>query len=244
MTVFSKRSKTTVDLASAPLAPETPRNIGLLARRATQLAEASGLALARLDEGVIQLALRAIEEAERKLEQQRQRIDYLESLSVTDELTQIKNRRGFMIELKRALAESKRSGKGGVLLMIDLDGFKAINDIHGHAAGDEVLAHAAAMLNGHVRPSDCVARLGGDEFAVLMPETTAERGFTRARDLSKLLNGQLIAWQGTVLPLQASIGVAAYRPGQRPDELLQDADAGLYRDKRKKPSRQRRIAGH
>src|SRR5258708_38522779 len=103
-------------------------------------------------------------EGARKLQQQRGRMEYRESLSVTDELTQIKNRRGFMTDLQRALAESKRNGNGGVLLMIDLDGFKAINDTHGHAAGDEVLIHAAGVLNGHIRPSDTVARLGGDEF--------------------------------------------------------------------------------
>ncbi len=220
------------------------RNVGMLARRATKLAKASGLGLARLDQGVIELAMAAIAEADRKLQQQRERIEYLESLSVTDELTQIKNRRGFMTDLQRALAESKRNGNGGVLLMIDLDGFKAINDTHGHAAGDEVLIHAAGVLNGHIRPSDTVARLGGDEFVVLMPETTAERGFARARDLAKLLNAQFVSWQGTLLPLQASVGVAQYRPGQRAEELLQDADAGLYRDKCNKPNRRQGITSH
>jgi diguanylate cyclase (GGDEF)-like protein len=234
-----KRLKPLAAVAGAPVAAEASKAIGLLAQRAAQLQQASGLNLARLDQRTIKMALAAIAEADRKIQEQRERISYLESLSVTDELTQIKNRRGFMDELKRALAEAKRSSKGGVLLMIDLDGFKAINDTYGHAAGDEMLVHAAAALNGHVRPSDTVARLGGDEFAVLMPETAPERGVARSLEISKLLNQQLISWQGTVLPLKASVGVAHYRPGQRPDELLQDADAGLYRSKRGKVRRNR-----
>jgi diguanylate cyclase (GGDEF)-like protein len=242
MTMQPKRLKPLEALAVAGTSPDLPRNVAVLARRAAKLAQASGLGLAKLDQRVIKMALDAIAEADRKLQAQSQRILYLESLSVTDELTQIKNRRGFMGELKRALAEAKRSGKGGVLLMIDLDGFKAINDSYGHAAGDEVLVHAAAVLNGHVRPTDTVARLGGDEFAVLMPATTLERGGDRARDLSKLLNEQIVSWQGRLLPLRASIGVAPYRAGQRADELLQDADAGLYRDKQSKSNRRRRTA--
>ncbi len=85
-----------------------------------------------------------------------------------DPLTDILNRRGFERELKRSLAYVKRYGTSAALVYLDLDGFKHVNDRHGHAAGDAVLKAVAMVLNRHVRASDLVARLGGDEFVVLL----------------------------------------------------------------------------
>ena len=204
----------------------------LAAERLAQMAEASGMALAQIDQRVLDLALAAVAEAEQRLQVQQQRIDYLESLSVTDELTRVRNRRGFHAELERALADSSRSGRGGVVLLIDLDGFKAVNDTHGHAAGDFVLQTVAGWLDAQVRPGDTVARLGGDEFAVLMPATDAEHGRARAAQLDRRLNQLVARWGRRPLPVRASVGIALFQPKDSADEMLARADATMYEKKR------------
>jgi diguanylate cyclase (GGDEF)-like protein len=222
--------------ASPALALATPANLDaglpVLAERFAVLAEANGVTLAKIDRRVRDLALAAVAEAERRMEAQRERIAQLESLSVTDELTQVRNRRGFLIELQRALAEAARTRKGGVVLIIDLDGFKAINDTHGHAAGDYVLQTVAGWLDGHVRPGDTVARLGGDEFAVLMPGTGATDGATRAAELDRQLNRLSVRWGRRQLKIRGSVGVAPYAPGDSAEDALSRADITMYERKR------------
>jgi len=213
----------------------------LLAERFATMAEASGLALGQIDQRFLDLALAAVAEAERRVQIQRERIAYLESLSVTDELTQVRNRRGFQGELTRALAEAARADKGGVVLLIDLDGFKAINDVHGHAAGDFVLRTVAGWLDGHVRPGDTVARLGGDEFAVLMPQTGAENGTARAAELDRQLNRLTARWSGLKLPIRGSVGVAVFDPGDNADEVMARADHTMYEKKNSRSSRALRL---
>ena len=133
-------------------------------------------------------ALAAASEVQQRFADQNARIQYLENLAIIDELTALLNRRGFNHQLRRALASSKRYGDLGVLVVCDLDNFKAINDAYGHAVGDEVLCHTAKILNANVRQTDIVARLGGDEFAVLMVQTSWRDGFKRARGLNRVLN--------------------------------------------------------
>ncbi|MBM3548050.1 MAG: GGDEF domain-containing protein [Alphaproteobacteria bacterium] len=205
------------------------------------MAKASGLAIAQIDQRVLDLALAAVAEAERRLQIQRERIAYLESLSVTDELTQVRNRRGFHGELTRALAEAARTDKGGVVLLIDLDGFKAINDVHGHAAGDFVLQTVASWLDGHVRPGDTVARLGGDEFAVLMPQTGDKNGGARAAELDRQLNRLTARWSGLKLKIRGSVGVAAYDPGDGAEDVLARADRTMYEKKNRRSGRPLRL---
>ena len=109
-----------------------------------------------------------VERLERELAAARSQMAALEARADVDPLTDVLNRRGFERELKRSLAYVKRYGPSAALLYLDLDGFKAVNDRHGHAAGDAVLKAVAMVLSRHVRASDVVARLGGDEFAVLL----------------------------------------------------------------------------
>ncbi len=112
----------------------------------------------------------ALSEADRVIREQEEHIRRLEGMALTDELTGLFNRRGFMIALNRELALSRRDmGSSGILIMADLDDFKAINDQWGHATGDEYLRAAGQALLNSVRSSDVVARLGGDEFALLCP---------------------------------------------------------------------------
>lgn len=164
--------------------------------------------------------------------EQQERIAYLESLTMTDELTGLLNRRGFYSHFRRELASARRHGTaGGVLVMIDLDGFKAINDTHGHLAGDAYLRQVARLIVGAVRQEDVVARLGGDEFAVLLTNTDAEAGAARARQLAEQARSQHAQWGGAELPIRFSLGIQTYGAEDHEDDVIRQADVKMYGDK-------------
>ena len=123
------------------------------------------------------------------LAEARARIAELELMAEVDPLLNILNRRGFERALARALAYVKRYRAPAALLYLDLDGFKLINDAHGHAAGDAVLKAVAGILAHNVRGSDVVARLGGDEFAVLLFNLGEIQARRESKDLGKLPPG-------------------------------------------------------
>ena len=173
---------------------------------------------------------------EQTLADQRQRITELESLSHTDELTGLLNRRGLQSELRRALARAKRQGEQGLLLVCDLDDFKAINDGYGHPAGDAVLREVAALLRRRTRTSDSVARPGGDEFVVLLTDTPPDRASQLADELSQLLNQLIVPWGQSEIPVSASLGAAGYDRRSGVVELQKRADQALYRQKRQRKS--------
>lgn len=162
----------------------------------------------------------------------------LERLSHHDSLTGLFNRRRFEEELRRQLAYTRRYGKGGALLMIDLDRFKRINDEHGHAAGDEALRQVARVLSDNLRAGDTVARsavnvvarLGGDEFVALLPEADAEGAARAAERLVAVLAETPLRIEGREVELGVSIGVATFDayglPAER--ELLAAADRAMY----------------
>lgn len=181
---------------------------------------------------LLERALDLVAEAEMMLADQRSRIAYLESLTMTDELTSLFNRRGFNEHFARELAAARRHDSSqGLLVLIDLDGFKPINDTHGHLAGDAVLRHVAGLLREGVRETDVVARLGGDEFAVLLTHTSEEAAASRVTALRKAINTTSCVWQGQVLRIGASLGTAHYDDIDTADMVFDRADQRLYADK-------------
>lgn len=175
--------------------------------------------------------LAAAAEAEQTLALQRARIRYLESLSVTDELTGLLNRRGFEFELSRALARARRQNESGLLVMCDLNSFKIVNDTHGHPAGDAILRAVARVLKRNTRESDYVARVGGDEFAVLMTHASLPQSEQLAKKLSDLVNGLMVPWNDVTLAVSASFGIATYNRLSQAETLLFMVDQDLYRHK-------------
>ena len=145
-----------------------------------------------------------------------------EVLAATDPLTGCLNRRAFLDRLDSAAA-----GTGGpwVVCLVDLDGFKGVNDRSGHAAGDDVLRAVATALGGVVRETDTVARLGGDEFAVLAAATPEDSASLAARVRDA------VAGAGADRGVTASVGVTEVRPGDQADEVLSRADQAMYRAK-------------
>jgi diguanylate cyclase (GGDEF)-like protein/PAS domain S-box-containing protein len=153
-----------------------------------------------------------------------------------DALTGVANRRVFAAELARQLARERRYGGESSLLMVDLDGFKEINDGMGHAAGDLVLQAVGYLLTARVRDTDLVARLGGDEFAVLLPETPREGAEVLAIDIVQAVRELSVdIGDGREASVTASVGVAS--SGELPDAadedtLLAAADVAMYEAKR------------
>jgi diguanylate cyclase (GGDEF)-like protein/PAS domain S-box-containing protein len=153
----------------------------------------------------------------------------LRDLADHDQATGLFNRRRFDAELRRELARAARSGAEGALAIIDIDDFKAINDSHGHAAGDAVLVHVAGVLRGRLRATDILARLGGDELGVLLPDTGVAEAQTAAEGLRQALQAAHATFDGKALRITASIGVAAFRgEDTSADDLLIHADLAMY----------------
>lgn len=175
--------------------------------------------------------------AEQRLSAQRERIAQLEIMSVTDELTGLNNRRGLERFLSNALSAAARHGDDGVVGYIDLDGFKAINDTLGHAAGDSILQRLAKELQYHVRPTDMVARLCGDEFAVVITRCDAVEGMIRLKHLQETLNNMDVEVGGMSVKLNISLGMAPYSGASKIDLLLNQADQEMYANKAKRKAK-------
>ena len=182
-----------------------------------------------------------------QLQDSRARILDLEARVDVDPLTDVLNRRGFERELKRSLAYVKRYGTSAALIYIDLDGFKPVNDRHGHSAGDVVLKAIAAALVGNVRASDVVARIGGDEFAVLLWNVNGANAAAKAAALEAAVYGTPVRWNASTLVVGASAGVALLGALDTPADVIARADAAMYarKDERKAhlldaPARRRR----
>jgi diguanylate cyclase (GGDEF)-like protein len=157
----------------------------------------------------------------------------VQSLAITDELTGIYNRRAFQKVLDRELRRSKRYQKPLSLIMLDVDGFKAINDTYGHEAGDSVLKVLAAQLQSSIRDIDFLARYGGDEFAVILPETRAEEAAILAERLKKTVSNHPVSIDSSFHTISVSTGVADITSDLVGNEhtLVRKADKVLYRDK-------------
>ncbi|OAF17620.1 GGDEF domain-containing protein [Bradyrhizobium neotropicale] len=155
-------------------------------------------------------------------------------LALLDDLTGVANRRHLLQRLTEECARSERSGEPFSLLVIDLDGFKTINDTHGHAAGDACLQHFTLMAQTRLRPGDMLARTGGDEFCVVLPSSSLHEGALIARRVLEVCRQDAAACTGNDIPIAISIGVAQWDRaiGQFPDRLMAHADDALYAAKK------------
>lgn len=186
-------------------------------------------------EDLLKSAYKMLEQAERNLQERNQRIHALENIITTDELTRLTNRRGFYASFKGELDRTNReNNKGGLLIMIDLDHFKAINDTFGHLAGDEALKTVGTFLLSTIRDMDIAARIGGDEFIVLFSNTSIAQAMHRVKKLGKELNDLSFEWEGTTIKLHASLGLKEYKQGDTINGIIKDADKRMYQDKENK----------
>lgn len=151
-------------------------------------------------------------------------------LALVDDLTGVANRRHLVQRLSEECALARRTQKPFALLAIDLDGFKEINDGHGHAAGDDCLRHFTLMTQSKLRPGDLLARSGGDEFCVILPATTLQEAAGIAHRILETCRADAAACVPGDIPIAATIGVAQWLPqvGQYPERLIAAADQALY----------------
>ena len=153
-----------------------------------------------------------------------------EALSVTDDLTHLYNSRFLNQVLRKETKRASRSGRPLSLLFIDLDGFKAVNDTHGHLYGSRALVEAAAVIRSSARETDMVARFGGDEFALVLPDTGSEGAFAVGERIRERLAAHLfLADDDLNMHLTGSVGVATLPVvANSAEELLEAADKAMY----------------
>lgn len=160
-----------------------------------------------------------------------ERLAVAEAQADRDSLTPTFNRRAFLRELHRTMSEVERYKTPAAVLYLDLDGFKTLNDSHGHAAGDAVLRHVGRLLADSVRESDIVGRLGGDEFGVILNRASAEEARAKAASLSEKLNSSAILHAGVPHRIRASFGVHAIATVEDPETAIARADEAMYVEK-------------
>lgn len=162
----------------------------------------------------------------------------LRDLATRDELTGVRNRRGFIERMTEALHGEKPSA----LVVIDLNDFKTVNDSYGHPCGDELLRHVARLLLSEIRPpEDEVFRLGGDEFALLLTETDTQQARVLCERLGARLAEKPLRHGDKTVEVAASFGVAVCDPLQGVEGVLLKADEALYAAKQDPPVRPLRL---
>jgi diguanylate cyclase (GGDEF)-like protein len=158
------------------------------------------------------------------------RVQRAEALSVTDDLTQLYNSRFLMQVLRRETKRASRNGRPLSMLFVDLDGFKSINDTHGHLFGSRALVEAAGVIRASARETDMVARFGGDEFALILPDTGSEGAAAvgdRVRE--RVAAFRFLQADGLAIQLTVSVGVATMSDAAASaDALIQAADEAMY----------------
>jgi diguanylate cyclase (GGDEF)-like protein len=154
----------------------------------------------------------------------------LARLAATDPLTGCANRRHMLQVLESERLRWERYSSPFCVLSLDLDHFKAVNDVHGHLAGDEVLRHFVSLVQKVLRPTDLLGRMGGEEFAVFLPETKGDEAAAIAERIRTTVEASPARLEGTEIPLTVSIGFTQWRADddQSIEDFLYRSDKALY----------------
>lgn len=173
-----------------------------------------------------------IADTELKLSLAEARIRELEDMASTDAMTGLMNRRGFEKFFEQEISRVRRlQSPGALMVLIDLDRFKPLNDLYGHQAGDAALKLVGETLMKSIRIADGAARFGGDEFALLLTSTDPEKAVVRVNAVREALNNLVLEWKGELLAFGASLGYSALDAGSGYAGVYQLADKSLYADK-------------
>lgn len=239
--ISSDAMQADVHLAPVP-APDLARDPALDA-----LARLSALALsacAQRPPEALQQTQADLHTVEQALLENQQRGHRLQTLALSDALTGLSNRVHFERALAAELGHAMRMDSPFTLLLLDLDGFKAINDGFGHAAGDEVLREVSQRIAQQMRQGDVLARLGGDEFGIVMRDGSDDEAKALARRIVKAVSHPITLSSGDVVGVGVSIGLAAYADSiTSVRTLMGHADQALYQAKKQNEHRWKMFVG-
>lgn len=185
-------------------------------------------------QGALTTLLSEIDELRGEVGRLKSKLTEVEGLADRDALTPLLNRRAFVRELGRIRTFAQRYGSPASLVYFDLDGFKAVNDRYGHAAGDACLCAVAERLIAHVRESDVVGRMGGDEFAVILVQADQTTAENKARSLSRAIEATPIRFGAWTAPLHISFGVREISTELDAEAIVAEADAAMFARKRQR----------
>lgn len=155
----------------------------------------------------------------------------LDRLAHYDSLVPLPNRRGFLRQLELFIARFQRYGDPAAVLFVDMDGLKALNDGHGHGAGDRALIQLASLLVNGVRQSDCVGRLGGDEFGIVLDRADHGSAGDTAQRLIRFVSDERFEIEGRCIPLSITVGLTMIEFDDTPEAVLARADRAMYEAK-------------
>ncbi|MFM7344979.1 MAG: GGDEF domain-containing protein [Tagaea sp.] len=188
----------------------------------------------RVREAIVKL-MTEVDRLRKEVVQATARASHLERLADQDGLVPVFNRRAFLRELGRMQAFAERYDQASSLVYFDANGLKSVNDGHGHAAGDALLAHIAKLLVQNVRDTDIVGRLGGDEFGVILVYTDKPLADEKAQLLATMIQDTPLDWRGVAIRTSVAWGVYTFRGGDDIGRLIESADREMY--ERKKAAR-------
>lgn len=174
-----------------------------------------------------------LQSAAEVIRQLKQELEQATSLSKTDSLTNIANRRGYDEQLRQFIKQAQQKSQTFAMLLLDLDHFKQVNDRFGHLVGDSALRYIARVLSQQIRENDALARLGGEEFVILLADVRYDQAMKVAESIRKQIQAKSlrVKSQEQSLSFTISIGVAIYQMGEDGDKLFERADKALYQAK-------------
>jgi diguanylate cyclase (GGDEF)-like protein len=180
--------------------------------------------------------LEKLDDVNRELSRTKESLAEIERLVDVDPVAPIPNRRAFMRRLSWAITMHQRYGHPSTILFFDLNDFKQINDLYGHAAGDMAIRHVSQLLSNTMRESDFLARIGGDEFAVIMYYADEEASRKRGVKIAEKLQKTPLMYNGKRLALSTAFGSYTLKSGDDAESALASADTSMYMDKRRSKS--------
>ncbi|MBT3535317.1 MAG: GGDEF domain-containing protein [Rhodospirillaceae bacterium] len=176
----------------------------------------------------IMTLMQEVESLRVEVERANNRLAHMERLADQDTLVPIPNRRAFVREMSRVISYNERYDAVSALVYLDLNNFKAVNDQHGHAAGDAILIGVANALMENLRESDMLGRLGGDEFGVILSHTDAEQAMEKGRQLAQAIQDMVVDHDDNKLRISASYGITTFKKGESAQDAMEAADRAMY----------------
>lgn len=158
-------------------------------------------------------------------------MEKLKELSYRDPLTNLYNRRFFDNYVTKNLSELRKRYAEYTIIICDIDHFKKINDMYGHLHGDHVIKMTASILDGFLRSDDVLIRFGGEEFLILLPDTSADKGYSLAEIIRQTMEKQEIRYMDEVIHVTMSFGIASYSGNPSSNRVIDEADKALYHAK-------------